>query len=273
MIMFLPHKLSPSYDCFDFSEANYSISCPISSSFGNSYRPRVDVTDEIHFVKDADNFMQICGLQRHPLSKNTVHTSKTFNGHLFPDFPSGREAIVAADSTMTTGDNSFVSNPCTSHDAVSTRITSVVADTVKDKSGEKSKSTLSKLEELYRQILICLGENPNRQGLMKTPERVAEAMLYFTKGYHEDLRYIVNDALFDEGHSEMVIVKKIEMFSICEHHLIPFTGHVSIGYLPNKRIIGISKLARIVEVYSRRLQVQERLTNEIADAIVEILNP
>ncbi|CAH8550714.1 unnamed protein product [Heterobilharzia americana] len=125
----------------------------------------------------------------------------------------------------------------------------------------------------FHKILIAVGENPNRQGLLKTPERAAKAMLYFTKGYEERVSDILNGAIFQEDHDEMVLVKDIEMFSMCEHHMIPFIGRVSIGYLPNKKVLGLSKLARIVEIFSRRLQVQERLTKEIATALTEAVNP
>ncbi|XP_031704557.1 GTP cyclohydrolase 1 [Anarrhichthys ocellatus] len=141
------------------------------------------------------------------------------------------------------------------------------------RSVEDNESSLPSLAAAYTTILRGLGEDPQRQGLLKTPWRAATAMQFFTKGYQEKIIDVLNDAIFDEDHDEMVIVKDIDMFSMCEHHLVPIFGRVHIGYLPNKRVLGLSKLARIVEIYSRRLQVQERLTKQIAVAITEALHP
>jgi GTP cyclohydrolase I len=128
------------------------------------------------------------------------------------------------------------------------------------------------MHKLYKKILEEIGEDVNREGLRDTPERAANALRYLTKGYHENLEDIINDALFDSDMSEMVIVKDIEMYSMCEHHLLPFFGHCHVGYIPDGKVIGLSKIARIVDYFARRLQIQERLTTEIADCIQSITN-
>jgi GTP cyclohydrolase I len=125
----------------------------------------------------------------------------------------------------------------------------------------------------YRESLSLLGEDPEREGLLKTPERVAKAMQYMTQGYDMDARAILNSAKFKESVSEMILVKDIELYSLCEHHILPFFGKAHIAYIPNGYITGLSKLARVVDVYARRLQVQERLTTQILDAIKETLQP
>lgn len=129
------------------------------------------------------------------------------------------------------------------------------------------------LREGYTTLLAQLGEDPGREGLVKTPERAAKAMQYLTSGYELDPVAVLNSALFKEDYNEMVIVKDIEMYSLCEHHLLPFFGKAHVAYIPNGYVVGLSKIPRIVDIFSRRLQVQERLTHEIVEAIWETLKP
>ena len=131
----------------------------------------------------------------------------------------------------------------------------------------------NKLQELTVSLLEEIGEDPNREGLLKTPERVANAWEFFSKGYYENIEVITNGAIFTEDAKDMVIVRDIEFFSLCEHHMLPFFGKAHVGYIPDGKVIGLSKIPRIVDVYARRLQVQERLTNQIANGIKRILDP
>ena len=130
-----------------------------------------------------------------------------------------------------------------------------------------------RLEEITKELLGLIGEDSKRQGLIKTPKRVAESWKFLSQGYHQNLNEIINEAIFDESAKDMIIVKDIEFYSLCEHHLIPFYGKAHVGYIPNGKIIGLSKIPRIIDFYSRRLQVQERLTNQIATCIQDLLNP
>jgi GTP cyclohydrolase IA len=128
-------------------------------------------------------------------------------------------------------------------------------------------------QDLYTELITRLGEDPNREGLVKTPERTEQAMSFLTKGYQEDADKILRGALFEVDYDEMVIVRDIEVFSLCEHHMLPFFGKVHVAYIPKGRVIGLSKIPRLVEVFARRLQVQERLTRQIADAIQDAIDP
>ena len=128
-------------------------------------------------------------------------------------------------------------------------------------------------EQLVRRMLERMGEQPEREGLQRTPFRVAKAMDFLTSGYKMTVQDVVRNAIFEESCEEMVVVKDIEFYSLCEHHMLPFFGKAHVAYLPNNKLIGLSKIARIVDVFARRLQVQERLTNQVADAMIEILEP
>jgi GTP cyclohydrolase I len=128
-------------------------------------------------------------------------------------------------------------------------------------------------QELYRELLVRIGEDPTRDGLLDTPERMEKSMAFLTRGYAMDVKTVLHDALFEVDYDEMVIVKDVEFFSMCEHHLLPFFGKAHIAYVPQGRVIGLSKVPRVVDVFARRLQVQERLTTEIADAIAEAIEP
>ncbi len=123
------------------------------------------------------------------------------------------------------------------------------------------------MEELYRDLMISIGEDPTREGLVNTPKRAARAFEFLTKGYKEDIDALINNALFEADTNEMVVVRNIELYSMCEHHLLPFIGKAHVGYIPNKKVLGLSKVARVVDAFARRLQIQEKLTKQIAETI------
>ena len=131
----------------------------------------------------------------------------------------------------------------------------------------------TKIKDLTKQLLKEIGEDPSREGLLKTPSRVSKAWSFFSGGYNQDLDKIINNAVFNEDATDMVVVRDVEFFSLCEHHLIPFFGRAHVAYLPNGKVIGLSKIPRIIDMFSRRLQVQERLTRQIAETVKEILDP
>ena len=129
------------------------------------------------------------------------------------------------------------------------------------------------LEDIYEKILMHIGEDPSRGGLIRTPRRAATALSFLTQGYNQDIKKVLNEAVFDEEYDDMIIVKNIEFYSLCEHHILPFFGNCHVGYIPTKKIIGLSKIPRIVDMFARRLQVQERLTDQIAKTLDEALQP
>ena len=129
------------------------------------------------------------------------------------------------------------------------------------------------LEQLTRNLLKEIGENPDREGLVRTPSRVAKSWEFFSRGYNQNLEDIINNAIFEEDAKDMVIVRDVEFFSLCEHHLLPFFGKAHVGYIPNGKVIGLSKIPRIIDMFSRRLQVQERLTHQVAEVLQDVLNP
>jgi GTP cyclohydrolase I len=143
---------------------------------------------------------------------------------------------------------------------------------IKDVTANGGPTDLNVLQSLVTEMLLALGEKPDRNGLLKTPERVAKALAFMTQGYHRDIDHLLNGALFPIEYDEMVIVKDIDFYSMCEHHLLPFYGRVHVGYLPNKKVVGLSKIPRIVDAFARRLQVQERLTVQIAETLKSKLN-
>ena len=129
--------------------------------------------------------------------------------------------------------------------------------------------SVEKMEALYRELMESIGEDPNREGLRDTPRRAARAFEFLTKGYKEDIKAVINNALFEADTKEMVVVRNIELYSMCEHHLLPFIGKCHVGYIPNNRVLGLSKVARVVDAFARRLQIQEKLTKQIAETIQE----
>ncbi|RLA00885.1 MAG: GTP cyclohydrolase I FolE, partial [Gammaproteobacteria bacterium] len=131
----------------------------------------------------------------------------------------------------------------------------------------------NKLEELYRQLMVGVGEDPSREGLVKTPVRAAKALQYLTRGYQQSIDEVVNNAIFESDNDQMILVKDIELYSLCEHHLLPFIGKCHVAYIPTGKVIGLSRIARIVDMFAARLQIQENLTKQIADTVMQAIQP
>lgn len=141
---------------------------------------------------------------------------------------------------------------------------------IKDK---KQFGDVARMEEIVTELIRHVGEDPSREGLLRTPKRVASSFKFLTSGYNKDIKEVLNGAIFEEAYDEMVVVKDIEVFSLCEHHMLPFYGKAHVAYIPNGKVLGLSKIPRVVDVFARRLQIQERLTGQIADCLKEALNP
>jgi GTP cyclohydrolase I len=186
--------------------------------------------------------------------------------------PAARSVVAARTTSATRGaDAASIERRGRDADAVAGRVEVEMRDETSLARADRGRS--AELEAVVRREIELLGEDPTRPGLVKTPGRVAKALTWLTRGYGLDAAQVIGDALFEESHESMVMVRDIELYSLCEHHLLPFFGRAHIAYIPRRRIVGLSKLPRVVEVFARRLQVQERLTEQIAGAIESVLEP
>lgn len=216
----------------------------------------------------SDNF-------KHPESSssdfNGTYSPKPITPSMRSKLTSGSFDIRSGTPLQTRAASPYTLNPPIDSDGLSWP--SKGARTRLEETLEEAKTREARIASAVKTILEELGEDTDREGLLETPERYARAMLYFTKGYEDNIRDVIKRAVFEEDHDEMVIVRDIEIYSLCEHHLVPFFGKAHIAYIPNKRVLGLSKLARLAEMYARRFQVQERLTKQIAMALSDILRP
>lgn len=219
---------------------------------------------------------KINGYHNNPSTLSLRGNSTASNGRPGSGFKSTASGISAEHSLYSYRSQSpksaaYTSNPPVDFDGLSWP--SIGARERLESSPEEKEAREQRIASAVRTLLTELGEDPSRDGLLETPERYARAMLFFTKGYEDNIKDVIKRAVFEEDHDEMVIVKDIDVFSLCEHHLVPFYGKIHIGYIPNSKVLGLSKLARLAEMFARRLQVQERLTKQVAMALWEILQP
>ncbi|KAK6462525.1 GTP cyclohydrolase I [Scheffersomyces coipomensis] len=218
----------------------------------------------------------MAGSSKEHTGSNGEHHNHEFNGTFSPVPIKKSKLATSRDLTIGTPLQTRAASPYTLKppiDSDGLSWPSMGARARIDQTPEEAAARELRIANAVKTILQELGEDTDREGLLETPERYARAMLFFTKGYEDNIRDVIKKAVFEEDHDEMVIVRDIEVYSLCEHHLVPFFGKAHIAYIPNKRVLGLSKLARLAEMYSRRFQVQERLTKQIAMALLEILRP
>ncbi|KAL2010615.1 hypothetical protein VTN00DRAFT_6422 [Thermoascus crustaceus] len=256
---------SPLSNCTSARDARERES--LNSSIRSSFTPRTPAefnSSSAGTMSQSNGATSASGVTREPIT-----TRPTLNDP--PRDPRDEAAPLTPPSTVSRPASPYTLNPPIDFDGLSWPCPGTRARL--ESTPEQTQERIKKLAGAVRTIFECIGEDPEREGLRETPERYAKAMLFFTKGYEENVRDLVNGAVFHEDHDELVIVKDIEVFSLCEHHMVPFTGKMHIGYIPDRRVLGLSKLARLAEMFSRRLQVQERLTKQVALAISEVLKP
>ncbi|KAJ5104678.1 hypothetical protein NUU61_002025 [Penicillium alfredii] len=238
----------------------------LNSSIRSSFAPRIPVEFDAPVTESAGDYTSETPAVRSPVA---ARGRPTLNDP--PRDPRDEGGPLTPPATVSRPASPYTLNPPIDFDGLSWPCPGTRQRL--ESSPEETEERVQKLAGAVRTILECVGEDPEREGLRETPERYAKAMLYFTKGYEENVRDLVNGAVFHEDHDELVIVKDIDVFSLCEHHMVPFSGKMHIGYIPDRRVLGLSKLARLAEMFSRRLQVQERLTKQVALAISEVLKP